>query len=76
MICSCGGMMVDRESVRAALELRLTYQECGACGRCDGWRLYVDGALTDAGQNARQRFNALAGQPRTPHTATASAPGP
>ena len=57
IICPCGNpTMREREAESGA---RLTYERCGACGRCGIWRLSGIGGQLFKGERARVLFNTI-----------------
>lgn len=55
MICSCGGWTRAQKLKNGAAAL--SFQTCGACGRCDGFTLIVCGRVVSHSELARRAFN-------------------
>lgn len=54
MNCSCGNATVSVRNKRCSASL--AYERCGACGRCGGFVLRVDGTRAASGEMARRLF--------------------
>lgn len=50
--CTCGGFTATTHKRSAGS--RLTWERCGACGRCDGFELRHDDELVAMGEAARR----------------------
>lgn len=57
MICTCGGTTITAHERHHGP--RLTYQRCGSCGRCDHWRLIMDGQHVTTGVQARRQYRTV-----------------
>lgn len=52
--CNCGGFTVRKQA--AAGSKTLSWEQCGACGRCDAWKLRDGKAIVAHGEAARRQF--------------------
>ena len=55
MICSCGGQ--TRKTYEQAEGLKLSYQRCLSCGRCDRWVLKINAGAKLTGEEARHTYS-------------------
>lgn len=55
--CPCGGFTFPASERRRGLVLR--YERCGACGRCDRWRLEKGGVCISERQSARREYRTI-----------------
>lgn len=53
--CKCGGFTVSAQSKRG--KVKLTWQECGSCGRAGDFVLKVAGEIVELGEKARRGYN-------------------
>jgi len=52
--CPCGGRTVRASEGDSGMVLK--YERCGACGRCGGWRLSLQGEPAAVGEDARRQY--------------------
>jgi len=57
VICDCGGATFPKKAANKSRAAELSWQRCGACGRCGDWQLEVRGKRVKTGDLARRAFN-------------------